>query len=122
MTSSVPPPGSLGSAYATALRQQDRSLNTFMNAPARQLIVAKNTAKMYFNGVMPEDKVMVDGPNEIFTSPSTGKFYAKVGLLWKSWTQFPTLEAAQKAKGVKGGARRKTRGHKNKRKSRRSRS
>ena len=77
---------------------------------------------MYFNGVMPEDKVMVDGPNEIFTSSTTGKFYAKVGLLWKSWKPFPTLEAARIAKGVKGGARRKTRGHKNKRKSRRNRS
>lgn len=70
----------------------------------------KNRVKAVFNGVMPEDKVMADGPNEIYTSPSTGMYYAKVGLLWKSWKAFPTLDAARAAKGVKGGARRKTRG------------
>ena len=74
------------------------------------MMIAQNTAAMYFNGTMPADKIMADGPNEIYTSPSTGLFYAKVGFLWKSWKAFPSLEAARKAKGVKGGARRKTRG------------
>ncbi len=77
--------------------------------------------KAVFNGTMPEDKVMADGPNEIYTSPSTGLFYAKVGLLWKSWKAFPSLEAARAAKGVKGGARRKTRGRGRKTRGRKTR-
>jgi len=68
----------------------------------------KNRVKAVFNGTLPPNSTLVDGPNEIYAHGIY--YYAKVGFLWKSWKAFPTLEAARIAKGVKGGARRKTRG------------
>jgi hypothetical protein len=106
----------------------------------------RNAAASYFNGTLPPNSILVDGPNEIYTNASTGLFYAKIGFLWKSWNAYPTLAQAQIAKGVpvtppkqtnhsrftvsklglplpsQNGARRKTRGRGRNRKTRGRRS
>jgi len=46
---------------------------------------------------MPSDTIKANSTGKIWMSPSTGKYYKKVGLLWKQWKGFNTLESAQKA-------------------------
>lgn len=76
----------------------------------------------WFNGKTPANlKILQNGaplPAGVHYSPSTGKYYKKTGMFWKSWKEFDTSQNAEKATG---GYRRKSRRSRQSRKSRKSR-
>jgi hypothetical protein len=104
-----------------------RRFNPTLNKPVSNLVDKTNELKQsavsrisdLFNGKTPANLNNRQGlPAGVWYSPSTGKYYKKTGMLWKSWNEFATSQNAEKATG---GYRRKSRRSRQSRKSRQSR-
>ena len=107
-----------------------RRFNPTLNKPVSNLVDKTNELKQsavsrisdLFNGKTPANLNNRQGdaplPAGVWYSPSTGKYYKKTGMLWKSWNEFATSQNAEKATG---GYRRKSRRSRQSRKSRKSR-
>jgi len=106
------------------------TFNPTLNKHVSNLVEKTNELKQtaasgissWFNGKTPANLNNRQGdaplPAGVWYSPSTGKYYKKTGMLWKSWNEFATSQNAEKAKG---GYRRKSRRSRKSRKSRQSR-
>ena len=76
---------------------------TAVGAGVQKYTDVKEGFKERLNGTLPPGSIPFSDPTGkptgVFFNEGTGKFYKKVGFLWKSWKEFPTKEAAESASG-----------------------